>query len=56
MPDNMLEDAIQISKRMIDEHDFEQNGVEVSEQSMRMQRALSEYSQLSATILRNFYN
>ena len=56
MPDNMLEDAIQISKKMIDEHDFESNGVEVSEQIYDMQRANSEFLHQLATILRNFYN
>ena len=30
MPDDMLEDAIQISKQALDENEFEQNGVEVS--------------------------
>lgn len=30
MPDDMLEDAIQISKKTLDEHDFETDGVEVS--------------------------
>lgn len=29
MPDDMLEDAIQISKKTLDEHDFETEGVEV---------------------------
>ena len=30
MPDNMLEDAIAISKKALDENEFESNGVEVS--------------------------
>lgn len=30
MPDDMLEDAIMISKKALDEHDFESQGVEVS--------------------------
>ena len=30
MPDDMLEDAIQVSKTILDEHEFESNGVEVS--------------------------
>jgi len=30
MPDDMLEDAIQIAKKALDEHDFEEEGVEVS--------------------------
>lgn len=30
MPDDMLEDAIAISKKTLDEHDFESDGVEVS--------------------------
>ena len=30
MPDDMLEDAIAISKKTLDEHDFETDGVEVS--------------------------
>ena len=30
MPDNMLEDAISISKKALDENEFESNGVEVS--------------------------
>ena len=29
MPDDMLEDAITISKKALDEHDFETEGVEV---------------------------
>ena len=29
MPDDMLEDAIAISKKTLDEHDFETDGVEV---------------------------
>jgi hypothetical protein len=31
MPDDMLEDAIQISKKAMDEHDFEEHGVDVSD-------------------------
>ena len=31
MPDDMLEDAIAISKKTLDEHDFETDGVEVTE-------------------------
>ena len=30
MPDDMLEDAIMVSKTTLDEHEFETNGVEVS--------------------------
>ena len=30
MPDDMLEDAINVSKNALDENDFEANGVEVS--------------------------
>lgn len=30
MPDDMLEDAITIAKKTLDEHDFESQGVEVS--------------------------
>ena len=30
MPDDMLEDAITIAKKTLDEHDFETQGVEVS--------------------------
>ena len=30
MPDDMLEDAITIAKKTLDEHDFETEGVEVS--------------------------
>jgi hypothetical protein len=30
MPDDMLEDAITVSKKALEEHDFEENGVEVS--------------------------
>lgn len=29
MPDDMLEDAITIAKKALDEHDFETEGVEV---------------------------
>jgi len=29
MPDDMLEDAIMIAKKTLDEHDFETEGVEV---------------------------
>ena len=29
MPDDMLEDAIQVAKKALDEHDFEEHGVEV---------------------------
>ena len=31
MPDDMLEDAIAIAKKTLDEHDFETDGVEVSD-------------------------
>ena len=34
MPDDMLEDAIQISKKAMDEHDFEEHGVDVSSNSL----------------------
>jgi hypothetical protein len=34
MPDDMLEDAIAISKKTLDEHDFETDGVEVSTNKM----------------------
>jgi hypothetical protein len=30
MPDDMLEDAINIAKKSLDEHDFESEGVEVT--------------------------
>ena len=30
MPDDMLEDAISIARKALDEHDFETEGVEVS--------------------------
>ncbi len=30
MPDDMLEDAITIAKKTLDEHDFESQGVDVS--------------------------
>lgn len=30
MPDDMLEDAIMVAKRALDEHDFETQGVDVS--------------------------
>ena len=30
MPDDMLEDAISVSKKALEEHDFEEQGVEVS--------------------------
>jgi hypothetical protein len=30
MPDDMLEEVIQVSKKALDEHDFEEDGVEVS--------------------------
>ena len=33
MPDDMLEDAIMIAKKALDEHDFEAEGVEVSNSS-----------------------
>jgi len=29
MPDDMLEDAIAVAKKALDEHDFEEQGVEV---------------------------
>ncbi len=29
MPDDMLEDAISVAKKALDEHDFEEQGVEV---------------------------
>ena len=31
MPDDMLEDAITVAKKALDEHDFEEQGVEVSD-------------------------
>ena len=31
MPDDMLEDAISIAKKSLEEHDFESNGTEVSQ-------------------------
>ena len=31
MPDDMLEDAITVAKKALDEHDFEEQGVEVGE-------------------------
>ena len=30
MPDDMLEDAIMVAKKALDEHDFETQGVDVS--------------------------
>lgn len=33
MPDDMLEDAIAIAKKTLDEHDFEIDGVEVSQRT-----------------------
>ena len=30
MPDDMLEDAITVAKKALEEHDFEEEGVEVS--------------------------
>ena len=30
MPDDMLEDAITVSKKALDEHDFETQGVQVT--------------------------
>ena len=30
MPDDMLEDAISVAKKALEEHDFEEQGVEVS--------------------------
>ena len=30
MPDDMLEDAITVAKKALDEHDFEEEGVQVS--------------------------
>ncbi len=30
MPDDMLEDAITVAKKALEEHDFEEQGVEVS--------------------------
>ena len=40
MPDDMLEDAIAISKKTLDEHDFETDGVEVTKRTnvLRLQR------------------
>lgn len=34
MPDDMLEDAITIAKKSLDEHDFESEGVEVTAYSL----------------------
>lgn len=31
MPDDMLEDAITVSKKALEEHDFEENGVEIAQ-------------------------
>ena len=36
MPDDMLEDAITVSKKALEEHDFEENGVEVSVHHIRV--------------------
>lgn len=44
MPDDMLEDAIQISKKTLDEHDFETEGVEVRN---RFQDVLKEEIHIS---------
>jgi hypothetical protein len=30
MPDDMLEEVIQVAKKALDEHEFEEEGVEVS--------------------------
>ena len=30
MPDDMLEDAINVAKKTLDEHDFEEQGVEIA--------------------------
>ena len=43
MPDDMLEDAIQISKKAMDEHDFEEHGVDVSLLIKFFQPYLREY-------------
>jgi len=32
MPDDMLEDAINISKATLDQYDFEEDGVEIAKQ------------------------
>ncbi len=44
MPDDMLEDAIMISKKALDEHDFESQGVEV--------RARLDLTEFSCRLLR----
>ena len=35
MPDDMLEDAISVAKKALEEHDFEEQGVEVSFNHLR---------------------
>jgi hypothetical protein len=41
MPDDMLEDAIAISKKTLDEHDFETDGVEVSKDKLCVWRRMN---------------
>ena len=43
MPDDMLEDAITVAKKALEEHDFEEEGVEVSFQFLA-QLTVSIYS------------
>jgi hypothetical protein len=45
MPDDMLEEVIQVAKKALDEHEFEEEGVEVSNSS----------STSAVTNLNNFY-
>ena len=41
MPDDMLEDAIAISRQHLDEYEFEANGVEVSKLNPKNNRFLN---------------
>ena len=36
MPDDMLEDAISVAKKALEEHDFEEEGVEVRYLSLQI--------------------
>ena len=40
MPDDMLEDAITVAKKALDEHDFEEQGVEVCTNRLDLLTAL----------------
>ena len=47
MPDDMLEDAIAISRQHLDEYEFEANGVEVSILNPKNNRFLNLDRQIS---------